>query len=1133
MAANTISSNIRLVDQASGPMARIVRQGQRLSAMMQQTQALAQRGAMTVGRATAAASEYNKQLQETGKNAQAAGRHTRDMHITLTGMLKVMAYFAINLQIINAMFAPYRFLKGAISQAGEFQDKLAQINALLRMGKKETDGFSLGIRRISGQYGIALDESLDAAKEIASSISSLNIGTMKESDAVLKVMGAAARGAVIDNANLIDSTNAVRSVLASMAVDVKNVNQVVDMLFASIDVGTLSFKQIAHEIGPFMGTLSSITGHLDEPKKLKWIEETLAFFSHVSNIIPASEAATGVNRFLLAFTKQGKNQREVINALANKTGARIRTEDLISLGLDQYFNELATFIGSDSPKLKRLVGHYRDYDKMPDYQTLEAVMGASTGKLLGALFPNVRAARPIAQLVNQIFQWNRLYSDFQESRGSTEDAFNIAVNTMERQKGRLSSIFNSFKTSLALPIVEEVGKFTKSLSDRLENVVNVEAFDKLDAGGKISTFLETASDELDIWWNSGGQDKMDTFVHNIINGLVEFMDRGVGDNMPKIIDIGESIVEGLAKGMFGKITDPKTAVGSPFVQGFVGSRLLGVSPLYGIGVATAVQAMRNNALSGDFGGIGLDTMAMAGLLFFGRGGLNPRGKPPLLPKPVRTAGRMMGAGVFWGPGSFRPSGTYVDERGNVRDSRTGKFAAYKNRPENLPRGPRWDQRIPNTWGGVGRAAMGRLGGMRGSLRGRLTSPWGGGSKALGIGAPLLMAHLLMSGPMGDMGGVPGLITGAPVGGTGLGGANWGEALGGYEYGYRPPGSANALGIAATLGASGAMMGGMFGGLPGLAAGAGIGTGMGLTTSLAQIINRDGGPTGAGDWGAVAASALAGAGAGAAIGTFFGGPIGAAIGAGAGALIMGAGPAMGLLQQQQAHASWQNRLMQDEASALQALGIPGAPRGMLQQLVETGRAHGLKGRDMTKFLSVMLATGKAETGFNPQNYDILDPSKANPLARSYGPFQINSAGLGSHLTRAQLLDPRITTQIAADKWAGSIARGEHDFSDRGWGGRGAARQGWPNMAGIESYAPGSAERIHVDRISQFQREYEDLLNSQQAFQQYSGGGVTNNNNTTINVSGDFRVESTGTSTGFNSDLQEAVSRANQPNLQGAG
>ncbi len=656
MANPVLRGTILFQDRASAVLNRIRASSDLLNQSMIKAQQIGATGLNQVRRTTNAVGNYNRGLKETTERTKAATKHTRDMHITLSGMLKVMAMFAINLQIIRAATSPFTFLRGAITQSADFQEEMQGINALLRLGNEDLKTMGLRIRTVASDFGISTEDVLTSAKQIASSISALNLGPMTEAEGVMNLVRVAARGAVIDNSSLADSVNALKSVMAGLNFEISMSEKVMARLFALVDVGDISFAELGQNIGDFIGTLAAIAPS-DPLKRLGFTEDIFAMFAQLTNVQPVAEASTAINRFMLSVIKEAKGTEKIRQELEDVTGIPLGLSVLAEKGPMQFLNNIIEAIGRESPLIREFIEGSREaVEGVEAVSAQEFEQITLSSKLASKLFPNVRALRPfliLAQAGGE--QVNRIYDDFIEAVSKFDEAQAEALDNLNRQVGRLKGIWDSFRVVLADPIVREATSFIRDMADAVSSVVNAAGFEQLSTGDKISRTLDSITNQIDHWWNSGGRDKINAFADNFALALTVFLNNAVINNMDKFIEIGTAMASGIVKGLMDYIRDPSNYA-NPFIVGsLIGLRAGGPRGALAGGISASVVANETSDIargSGGVGGILESALTIAGtsllLNKFGGGASKLFSRPPAAGSQLRVSAGRSGGGRFAG-----------------------------------------------------------------------------------------------------------------------------------------------------------------------------------------------------------------------------------------------------------------------------------------------------------------------------------------------------------------------------------------------------------------------------------------------------------------------------------------------------
>ncbi len=605
MANPVLRATVQFIDQASSTLSRITNAQNALNSAVLAGNTAAQKSGAIVQRTTQQLGPQIAALRSATAQAEANARATDKQRISMLGMLRVMAFFAVNLQIIRTLTAPFTFLRGAISSATDFQFELQQINVLLRLEKSELQEVGRQVRILGGEFGREFSDINAALKQVASTIDVLNVGPLTEQAAALEVVRQATRAAVTDNADLVETTNALISVLAALQIPVTETESLMKLLFATVDVGNTSFGELGREIGTFAATLSVIIPR-DAEKANKFLQETFTLFAALTTVFPTAEAATGLNRFFISFIDQSKGQVAAIRELQQLTGADLSLANLIQSGPVSFTQELATAFGQEGP-LKNIVEGQLDPDLFTDEQ-LSALVQASSAKAASAIFPNIRALRPALLFAQQGFV-SQANVGILDSIKEFETAQREALDNFQVSLQRVQRTIDSLKISLGTPIINALSEALTPLADRLNEIVNAEGFDELSAGEKIKRVLDTITDTMNEWWDTKGKDQVSGFITEFVLILVDVLETVIVGNADKFAAIGGSIaravLSGMSKGFIGGVTDP---VNNPLLltaafraSGLFGGGVGGLARSFGAAVAGQSIAQGGSPLDALFG----------------------------------------------------------------------------------------------------------------------------------------------------------------------------------------------------------------------------------------------------------------------------------------------------------------------------------------------------------------------------------------------------------------------------------------------------------------------------------------------------------------------------------------------------
>lgn len=1055
---------LRARDGVSNTVRRIRHEHEALNRVIGQAQsAYASSGAaMATGTRNAAA--FTGQVKEQTKAVAASRVENEKFRISFLGMLRVMALFAINLQIIRAATSPFTFFSGATESAASFQQQLSLINALLRTTPEEMKVLGKELRGIASNYGISLSDIGAGAREIASSVDSLVLGTLTQAQAVSKIIEQAARGAVIDGATATEVANSLLTTLAALQLPVAQSDKVLGLLFATVDVGRVSFQQISQEIGTFSATMRAILPK-DAALAQQFTEEIMAMFAALTQVMPASEAATGVNRLLMsgAFSKS-KGEQKIADTLTKVTGIDVTQTAIYEHGPLEYVRRIGTILGQDSPLIQQIAGGSAEASDFTEAH-FEALKSSTSGRLVAAMFKNVRALRPLLLLMqNDAELLRRVNEALVDSLVNTDTAVTTAMDNLNKQVDRFGEGINSLKVSIATPFVEEATDVVRNIADAVHDITQQDGFDDLTASQKIKKVLDAIINEINRWWEGGGRQKIQNFTEEFVSSLMVFLNEAVINNADKLVQLGMdmsvSIFKGLFKGMMN--FDFLNPFNNPLMAGALISAVLpGGSGLQrlgrGIGIAGGASA-----LFGGTGGMGMDgllSLGMTGLTMYGMfRGFGPRSAQNMIQGAGRTTlatgigvraidARNRVQGYYGNVGANFPTGFRQAANGRWIDESTGRFVKAADVAKNAAGNPVaqigiWEALRRNKIG-TGKAMLGRV----------FSNPWArtaGVIAAIDVGSRLTGRGGIMSEINSPHSFEQGILEGDAIN---AGNSDIVQAL--TAYGQTLDDTKNMEGFQSST----------F--IPAAAAASGIALGTGIAAGATFLTGGVAAP--AAPWIIGGTTALT-----TGIGTWF----------------------SNKRDKKKYNEEAAGKILAQESQILSAFGLEGKlPDGVLQAVITAGRSIGLEGDGLLKFLAFNMGVMAQESGFNP------NPPGHNDGGLSYGLYQLyTGGGQGDAAMRqlgitdpAALLDPTLNASIGASNIA--AVWNSINASDPNFFFRMAQKSGHPNSS--QEGIPGARA------VESFAKQFYERAISGDTFSRTTNGGITQNSNA-ISISGDLNI-----------------------------
>jgi TP901 family phage tail tape measure protein len=143
----------------------------------------------------------------------------------------------------------------AVEMAAHFESTMAQLHTQAGVGQKAVDDLKGHVLDLAGKVGTDPDSLGEALYHIESSFASTGI---KGSEA-MHILETAAKGAKIGHADLVDVTNALDAAIASGIPGVKNFDQAMGSLNATVGAGDMHMQDLADAFST--GMLATVKGY--------------------------------------------------------------------------------------------------------------------------------------------------------------------------------------------------------------------------------------------------------------------------------------------------------------------------------------------------------------------------------------------------------------------------------------------------------------------------------------------------------------------------------------------------------------------------------------------------------------------------------------------------------------------------------------------------------------------------------------------------------------------------------------------------------------------------------------------------------------------------------------------------------
>lgn len=305
----------------------------------------------------------------------------------------------------------------AANEASDFQTQIQNINTLLSdTAEKDLPAIKAGILELAAESPKSLEDLTAAFYDIQS-------GTGAGAEG-LSTLDAAMKGSVAGMTDVALSASGLVTVLNSYGLEASEAENIMDIMFATVQSGVLTFEDLATNIGKvaFTGNAANQT------------------FATTGAAIATLTAATGQQSE--SFTK--------LEQLYNKLSTRKVQEDFKALGItvtDTQGNllPLADIIGKVSEK-------QLSYTKIME------------------LLPEKEAAAALSILSTQHDTFTKNLNSTNNALGKTDEAFAKMAETFDNQIKVLSNAWNVFLITVGEPILKELAPIIKDLTDKMKGL---------------------------------------------------------------------------------------------------------------------------------------------------------------------------------------------------------------------------------------------------------------------------------------------------------------------------------------------------------------------------------------------------------------------------------------------------------------------------------------------------------------------------------------------------------------------------------------------------------------------------------------------------------------------------------------
>lgn len=332
-----------------------------------------------------------------------------------------------------------------IKWASDFEAEMRNVNSILKASEEELASYSAALLDMATETG-------QAPRILARGLYDVASAGFEGADG-LKVIEAAAIGATAGLTDTATSARAVTAILNAYGMEADKSQQIMDVLFKTVERGVLTFEDLAQNIGVVVSAGAAAGVGIEE------IGAAIATATKAG--IQASEAFTALNRLMLSMVDPQDDTKEA----AKELGIRWDATALAANGL----------VGQMMAVAETLKHTTTDMDKLAEAGATEVeimqMMAEAAGtnmETLSALFPEIRALKiALALAAEGGATYAAEFKEMQEATGATASAF------AEQSKSFRETWKKTWSTVTALVIEASAGflPFLRSAASLLKDLV--------------------------------------------------------------------------------------------------------------------------------------------------------------------------------------------------------------------------------------------------------------------------------------------------------------------------------------------------------------------------------------------------------------------------------------------------------------------------------------------------------------------------------------------------------------------------------------------------------------------------------------------------------------------------------------
>lgn len=362
----------------------------------------------------------------------------------------------------------YALVKSA-QQAADFETGMRNVNSIAGLSERQLKSLSARVLDLSIKSG-------KAPKDLAAGLYDIVSTGFKADDAV-KILAVSTKAAAAGLTDTATATDVMTSALSAYGLGAGNARHVSDILFQAVNVGKLSFAELAGSIGTVLPSAAA----LGIPLK----DVAAAMAAITLNGTSADEAATQLSGVMTQLTKPSEALKAQFKSMGYESGQAA----IEALGFKGVLDKLGQAAGGNQQTLQ---------EWFSDIRAVRGVQGLEGTAHAASVF--TASTKAMDQAIKGAGQTQKAYKEQQKGFNAQLDHAKAAMNVLAITAGTqllpvLTDLAKEFTAWVDGLDPADIERFGQGAADALREVVDIVG-EVIDVGGDMVGVLTSVGNAL-------------------------------------------------------------------------------------------------------------------------------------------------------------------------------------------------------------------------------------------------------------------------------------------------------------------------------------------------------------------------------------------------------------------------------------------------------------------------------------------------------------------------------------------------------------------------------------------------------------------------------------------------------------